>query len=422
MTLRCCGIRLSVLELMAVLAVVAPSASALPPDSRLADGLGELEDHLGFELQLADGASGGLAEAAWRLSGRPEIVRRLRALQHLGGLGPPGLRARACAAGALRTILRGAPSRAPDIEWALRRGQRRLDRCAVVSPVAGLPPGRLAYEAGGEQTTNVYTSEQDGRDARLVAVPPLPPGMRPSPVNLVGAPRWSRDGGRLAFVSLSLDGDHPLAARGRLIVADEAGSRSLGEVSPAGGPPSWSPDGRALAVGSSIRGGIVTVPVDGSTRPPPLSAGRLDPVDLADWSPDGALIAVARSPILGAKAIGTIALSGGVTTRIATAGLSPRSTILSIEWSPDGSSLLVEDGLVVYVVPADGSGARLVTSRGTGARWLPDGRILFQALRGGDFVVADADGGGRRPVLREWRRRVEAAGFGRIGTPTVRPS
>jgi Tol biopolymer transport system component len=65
----------------------------------------------------------------------------------------------------------------------------------------------------------------------------------------------------------------------------------------------------------------------------------------------------------------------GVRTRVRSSGYSP-------SWSPSGDRLAFEGGYQIYVMNADGTGARQLTSQGRNFKpaWHPDGnRILFDS-------------------------------------------
>lgn len=151
--------------------------------------------------------------------------------------------------------------------------------------------------------------------------------------------------------------------------------------------PSVSPDGEKIAFTSGREGmhdeccgytnpEIYVMDADGS------NAQRLVPEekgeDLNDsdpaWSPDGDLIAFARSGV----GVMTVPAEGGEPTVVYE---TKRLEVDSIEWSPDGSSLLFNvGGEDVMLVGRDGSDPRpLMEKVGYGLKlsWAPDGTIAF---------------------------------------------
>ena len=214
---------------------------------------------------------------------------------------------------------------------------------------------RIAFFSSRPQGEGVYLMDADGNNQRFAFRPPF--GL--SYMN--SKPAWTPDQQWLAYSEWStlwrvrLDGTQELA---------------LG----AGDSPSWSPDGQRIAFRSN---GLVVANADGSDRRPVVALGA-DPA----WSPDGRRIAYATGTY-GASFIYLVNVDGTdrrqVTTDMAE---SPSTTDLSPAWSPDGRWIAFQREYEVcsgqarsckgfydvFVVRADGTGLRQVTTDGGSVR------------------------------------------------------
>ena len=194
---------------------------------------------------------------------------------------------------------------------------------------------------------HIYTMAADGSDVKSIA-PSVRVHTRPE-----GAPVWSPDGTRLAFLGWGSEGEGAKWMNLHIVGTDGSDLTPIGE---AGSRPAWSPDGLRIAfigrVGEEV--GLFTAELDG-----------FPPTKLLDY-PEG--------------------LKG-----------VPRN----VSWSPDGEQLLQttrqSHGNVVDVINADGSDIKTVTSspffrtRETTASWSPDGsRIAVKGptrLRGSETLL-----------------------------------
>ena len=187
----------------------------------------------------------------------------------------------------------------------------------------------------------------------------------------VQTPAWSPDGRKLAFVS-ERDGNAEIY----VMNADGSAQENLTRQPANDSHPSWSPDGRKLAFVSRRDGNaeIYVMNADGSglrnvTRAP---SDERDPA----WSPDGRAITfvvqcVPRRPC--ATAYGTylyvVNADGSGLRRLTT----PPTQVLNPSWSADGKTIRFGR----YLVRVDGSGhselPRNVPLAGT---WSPDGRRI----------------------------------------------
>ena len=286
-----------------------------------------------------------------------------------------------------------------------------------------------------------YTADVGG--ARQLFTVPLRGG---APTQLtasskpVGDPQWSPDGRRLAFIRDD-----------ELWVIEADGSRSTRVVAKPGGAKTgrWSPDGRRLAFLSRRRGWsqiwLIDAPVPrrgrpaNSPKPPEATVLTETGIDVDDfqWSPDGTRLAVMarrRADDLETAQIALVDVATGATQVVA----GEASLDTGARWMPDGSLLYVSDAdgwFQVVRLTADGHDRIVLTagerehgepSGGVGYAPLPspDGtRFVHVEVHDGlcDLVVGDLAGSvapkrgrGRPPKVP---RTVAAAGAGRRINP-----
>ena len=194
-------------------------------------------------------------------------------------------------------------------------------------------------------------------------------------------PAWSPDGRRIAFVGSVGRGRHNPEIY--VVNADGSGQRSLTRNTRGDTNPVWSPDGRRIAFVSNWQVWVMNADGSGQRSLTRTNGAR----NVApSWSPDGQRIAFERR--VGRQKYRGTALEYGQCGRC--------------------------DGRVsfqVYVMNADGSGARKLAQDSAHPVWSPDGReIAFEYPRGPrgpgglgkqtDIYIMNADGGGRRNLTR----------------------
>jgi TolB protein len=223
----------------------------------------------------------------------------------------------------------------------------------------------------------------------------------------VQAPAWSPDGRTIVFVSWR-DGNGEVYA----MDADSSSPRNLTQTPANDVQPAWSPDGRSIAFVSSRnrQSEIYVMNADGSGkrsltryRANDLPTWAPDTLDLPTWSPDGQRIAFLRPATRRYKMPGRDVIRRGYHLYVVNAdgsGLrnltsywthepvaySPTSPpprgVSQVVWSPDGRTIYFGR----YLVRTDGRGARRLPygpfNIPFNAVWSPDGRkIAFVRIR-----------------------------------------
>jgi Tol biopolymer transport system component len=237
---------------------------------------------------------------------------------------------------------------------------------------------------------------------------------------------WSPNGRLLALVHEKgrIDLLRPLGRRVRTLRI-RVGPEDLTE-----GAPSWSPDGTRLATqvttmkykGDVFPSTIFTLPTSGTGHPTALHGpGPTDTDSGPDWSPDGKSIAFSRSTATTEDEVWLMRADGSGRRHVTTG-------TTGFAWSADGSSLLLELSRPgqrgVYAFPAAGGRPRRIGRLGRGllashgryrtrlgdyVSWAPGGRRLVRIDGDGRIVVSRPDGSHRRrltdpfaPVWPKW--------------------
>jgi Tol biopolymer transport system component len=225
--------------------------------------------------------------------------------------------------------------------------------------------------------------------ARGGAVVPLTSASKRGTV--AAEPRWSPDGSRIAFVMSPRGHLTRYAGDGDIYVMNADGThiRRLTDGLDASSP-AWSPDGSRIAFIEGQGQALAIMRSDGSDQH--VIAQRRGYYESPAWSSDGRLIAYDSGPDWSTHAIFAIRPNGTGEHQ-----LTPHSgSIGGPAWSPDGSRIAYSARDQLWLMNADGSGARRLTHCHLPAcvsdfapAWSPSGKDLV-------FVQQEDGGGARR--------------------------
>ena len=317
----------------------------------------------------------------------------------------------------------GGPGRASNlyiVEVATGEVREAAETIARESAVAWLPDGaidvsRASSAAPATQTAEPKTpvptgtivlasskgSNQEDEGVEIWRVAPDGSGLTRLTDNdsFDGDPALSPDGTRIAFRSY-----RPGDRNTQIYVMNFDGSSQhvLTDLRTGAGSPAWSPDGARIAFGSSPGygepGGIFVMDADGSDLQLVAEGNAFDP----SWSPDGSRIVYSLNTPDGRTELAIVDLATG-------AVIQPLEDLRGEQnqpaWSPDGQSIAFEwstpSGSGLYIVAPDGSGLRRLAD-GSAPTWSPDGTWLayghFDDEHGPQIWIVAADGTGARPI------------------------
>jgi len=206
-------------------------------------------------------------------------------------------------------------------------------------------------------------------------------------------PAWSPSGASIAFVSKRDGRSHVYVMR-----ADGTTTRRLTSGATEDAHPSWSPDGRRIAFAAG--GELWVVPARGGS-PHPLTHGLGGDAANPAWSPDGKLLAYDfRRAGFSIREVWVVHADG--TGARPVTRLGHESGLPA--WSPDGRRLAFESNarggrFEIYSIGVDGTGLRRETRSSTDTiepAWAPaGGKIAFAR----DGAVWTVDRGGRTEKL-----------------------
>jgi dipeptidyl aminopeptidase/acylaminoacyl peptidase len=299
---------------------------------------------------------------------------------------------------------------APVISAQTKRGPQSAIDETVLSLFAAKGFAGVVISPDGKQVAWVQDSAIYVAEAHSGAKPHRITAGDGRAVHDESAPTWSRDGRRLAFLS-----DAAKTGQQQLYVVNAAGgpARKLTNVKGFLTSPSWSPDGKTIALlftenAERAAGPLVAEVAQTGVIKESVTEQRLALVDVAggnlrqispgdmyvyeyDWSPDGRRFVTTAAYGNGDNnwyiaQIYTLGFDGGEMTSIHATPLQ----VANPTWSPDGKSVAFIEGLMsdepsvggdILVVSAGGGEAKNLTlgmkASASWLTWTPDGKKIF---------------------------------------------
>jgi len=242
--------------------------------------------------------------------------------------------------------------------------------------------GRIAFVSSDVNASDIYTMKSDGSDRKQLTFTQ----------EREDEPAWSRDGTKIAFVRVQLNGN--LYYSEIFVMNADGSDQQRLTQSKYDQSPTWSPDGTKIAFSRlDSSNGIFVMNADGSDQRA-VASGFLEPA----WSPDGLKLAVRDN-----YGIYLINVDGSNRTQIT----QPAFDLdYDPAWSPDGSKITFTRGIncfgdecdpQLWVVNADGSNpTKLADIFAYTSAWSPDGtKIIFgKSVIYSDLFVMNPDGSG----------------------------
>jgi len=275
---------------------------------------------------------------------------------------------------------RGDPSLARDIAHRIAN-----DIMIAYTGRSGVSLSRIVMVGKAGSAKEIHVMDYDGADLKQIT--------RNKSLNL--SPSWSPDGKRLALVSYR-QGNPKL-----YIYNGDDGS--LRDSTPKGSElcvaPDWSPDGGRIVFSSSSSGDSELFLLDvGNGRSRQITFSRGSDTS-PDWSPSGREIAF-TSDRSGRPHIYVIDAEGANLRRLTSSGEYNDSAA----WSPGGDKIAYASRIdgrfdILVLDVASGKVTRLTRDSGNNEnpRWSPDGRhLVFSSNRTGSYRIYTMDADGNR--------------------------
>ena len=267
------------------------------------------------------------------------------------------------------------------------------------SPAAGI----VAFSRGKEEKySDIYVAEVDGSNVRRLT---RGPGFKYDP-------DWSPDGRRLLYRYEPPVGTGGMSGGLVVMRADGGGAADIAKrMGVIAGPASWAPSGKWIA----FSGGRKTERNMGIYVARPNGSGlkRLTPrkweAQYPAWSPDGRKIAFTYVKEGGFNVYVMNADGSGV-KQLTRGGFDNWPV-----WSPDSKQIAFNRVAGIWLMSAEGAGARALTEReGAPMNWAPSKWLIFGCERsGGGFAIC--------AQLPSGRRATRLLGGAEGGFPAWRP-